>query len=239
MNCLEFRRQLGSDPGSQAAGFIAHSTECPRCAEARKRAQAFADQLARALAIDPPPQFAESILLAQRSLQQTQRRATWRGTWMALAASLALAVGIGMQVRAQAKPLPMLAIEHLGEEPFALALSAAVPPVTIRNQFASRGVELRSIPDGISYVNCCPIGRYRSVHMVMPQSEGPVTVLYVTDHREAQGQDLQAGMWHYRSVPLGQGTLVLLAVDSSRFDSLTQTWREAIQGRSVSAAGGI
>ena len=41
MNCLEFRRRLGSEPECSLALFIAHRDECPSCAAALARAEEF------------------------------------------------------------------------------------------------------------------------------------------------------------------------------------------------------
>ena len=111
MNCVEFRRQLGVDPQSNAAEFARHRAECPRCAEAAGRAGEFERGLTRALNIEVPPQLADSILLAQATAERRRRASMRRGGIFALAASLALAVGV-VGMRAEAKSLPALAVEQ-------------------------------------------------------------------------------------------------------------------------------
>jgi hypothetical protein len=227
MNCVEFRRHLGADPQSNAVEFVRHRAECPRCADAAGRAVEFDRNLLRALNIEAPAQLADSILLAQAT-DERRRRVTLRrrGTIFAVAASLALAIGLfGMRV--DAKPLSTLAVDHLSAEPFALATTAPIPDTDVRNAFAKRGVALDKVPAGVSYVQCCPVGRYLSVHMVMPEQDGPVTVLYVTNDIAKQRQDFVRGGWLGRSVPMGHGTLVLLAKSSSTFDHVEAVWSEA------------
>jgi hypothetical protein len=230
MNCLEFRRQLGVDPQSAGADFARHRQECARCAEAAARAVEFEAALRRALNIEPATQLAESILLAQATRQQRGRR-VWirRGGLLALAATLVLAVGVGMRV--EASPLSAQAVEHLRGEPEALTLTQALPAASVREAFATRGIALRHGVSGeVVYVGCCPMGRHLTVHMVMPSDSGPVTVIYVVDDRVRQSEDFQREGWHGRSVPIGSGTLILLARDSGQFDSIEAEWRTALQG---------
>jgi hypothetical protein len=230
MNCLEFRRQLGVDPLSSGADFVGHRQECARCAEAAARAVEFEAALRRALNVAPSTQLAESILLAQATQQQRGRR-IWirRGGLLALAAMLVLAVGVGMRV--EASPLSAQAVEHLRGEPEALTLSQPVPAESVREAFAKRGIALRHDVSGeVVFVGCCPMGRHPTVHMVMPGNTGPVTVIYVVDDRAKQSEDFQRDGWRGRSVPLGNGTLILLARDSGQFDRIEAEWRTALQG---------
>ncbi len=231
MNCLEFRRQLNIDPHSGAADFVRHRQDCPRCAEAFERAQAFEQSLRQTLAVAPPPQLAESILLAQATAQQRQRQRYRRGgALLAMAAAVVLAVGIGMRV--QAEPLPVLAVDHMmsKDEAFALAMTTPVPDGDVRKAFAQRGVALMKVPADISYVACCPVGSHKSVHMVMPQADGPVTVLYLANDDHEQRKDFTQSGWSGRSVPLAHGTLVMLGHDASHFDHVENVWRDALQG---------
>jgi Protein of unknown function (DUF3379) len=230
MNCLEFRRQLGVDPQSSGADFVSHRQECARCAEAAARAVEFEAALRRALNVAPSAHLAESILLAQATRQQHGRQ-TWlrRGGLLALAATLVLAVGVGMRV--EASPLSAQAVEHLRGEPEALTLSQPVPPESVREAFATRGIVLKyDISGEVVFVGRCPMGSHLTVHMVMPGNTGPVTVIYVVDDRVKQREDFQREGWRGRSVPLGSGTLILLARDSGQFDGIEAQWRTAVQG---------
>jgi len=228
MNCLEFRRRLGIDPQCSEMDFSRHRQECARCAEACERANGFEGVLRRALAIAPPPQLAESILLSQATRQQRQRQNYRRGAMLALAASVVLALGIGMRV--EARPLSAQAVEHLREETVVLTWTTPVSATSVQAAFATRGISLRSVPDGISFVGCCPMERHLTVHLVMPGGNGPVTVIYVVDDHEPSREDFQRNGWRGRSIPMGQGTLVLLAQDASQFDHVESVWRAALQG---------
>ena len=228
MNCLEFRRQLGIDPHSVAADFVRHRTECARCAEAAARAAEFEAALRRALRIEPAPQLAESILLAQATRQHRRQSYLRRGGLLALAATLALAVGIGMRV--EATPLSTQAVEHLREEAQVLTSTKLLPASSVRDAFAQRGIALHHVPGGIAWVGCCPMGRHLTVHMVMPENDGPVTVIYVVDQSSRQREDFQRDGWQGRSVPFGKGTLIMLARDTGHFDDIENSWRASLPG---------
>lgn len=229
MNCLEFRRQLGIDPQSAAADFVGHRQECARCAEAAARALEFEAALRRALSVEPTAQLAESILFAQATQQRRRQTYLRRGGLLALAATLVLAVGVGMRV--EASPLSAQAVEHLRSEPEALTLSSPIAPDSVREAFAKRGISLkRDVSGQIVFVGCCPMGRHLTVHMVMSENSGPVTVIYVVDDRVKRREDFQRDGWRGRTVPLGSGTLILLARDSAQFDQVEGAWRTALQG---------
>lgn len=230
MNCLEFRRELNIYPQSSDADFVAHARECPRCAQAQADAIAFESALGRALAIPPPPNLAESILLAQATEQRRERLRVRRGAgWLTVAAAAVLAVGVGWRAT-RAQPLGDAAIAHmLGEEAPALAMTAPVTDAAVRTAFAKRGVDLAQVPADISYVQCCPVGKYKSVHMVMPRANGPVTVMYLVDDNGGARADFVHAGWIGRSVPMAHGTLVMIAHDASQFDQVQQTWQAALQ----------
>ena len=230
MNCLEFRRELNIHPQSSAADFVAHARECPRCAQAQADAIAFEASLGRALAIPVPANLAESILLAQATRQRGERR-HWqrRAGWLALAAAAVLAIGVGWRV-ARTQPLGDAAVAHmLGEEASALALTVPVADDSVRKAFAKRGIDLAQVPADISYVQCCPVGKFKSVHMVMPRANGPVTVMYLVDDHAGQRSDFSHAGWLGRSVPLAHGTLVMIGHDASQFAQIEQEWQATLQ----------
>lgn len=230
MNCLEFRREFNIHPQSSDADFVAHARECPRCAQAQADALAFEASLGRALSIPPPPNLAESILLAQATQQRRESQRRRRGSgWLALAAAAVLAVGVGWRVT-RAQPLGDAAIAHmLGPEAPALAYTAPVADAAVRKAFAERGIDLAKVPADISYVQCCPVGKFKSVHMVMPRANGPVTVMYLVDDHAGQSTDFSHAGWMGRSVPMAHGTLVMIGHDPGQFDQVQQIWNAALQ----------
>jgi len=240
MECLEFRRLLGSDPRVADAAARAHLESCPRCQDAYARAQAFEARLAHALTVAVPEGFADRVLLAQLTGVRQRPARRFRYGWIALAAAAALVVAIGIVRREGAigRSLPDLVIAHVnGEERPALQLRAPVPSEQVAQAFADRGVHLASVPDGVSYVQKCPVGDYHTVHMVMPRNDQPVSVVYVTHYQAPGVTNFERGALRGREVPIADGTLVMLSENAASFDTLEHTWRDAIEGPAQTAAG--
>lgn len=241
MDCLELRRQLGTDPRLPDPAARAHLEACPGCRDAHARALAFDARIAQALAIGVPEGFADRVLLAQ--LTAERQRPGGRGFrygWIALAvaAALVLAVGIARRQGSVGTSLPDLVVAHVtGEEREALDLRAPLPSGDIARAFADRGVTLASVPPDVSYVQKCPVGAYKTVHMVMPRDNEGVSVLYVTKYRAPGVTNFERQGLHGREVPIADGTLVMVAANTAPFDGLEHAWRDALQGPAQTAAG--
>jgi len=240
MDCLELRRQLGTDPRLADPAARAHLETCAGCRDAHARAQAFDARIAHALAIGVPEGFADRVLLAQLTAErQGPRGRGFRYGWIALAAAAALVVAIGLVRReGVGKSLPDLVVAHVtGEERQALDLRTPLPSSDVARAFADRGVTLASVPPDVSYVQKCPVGGFKTVHMVMPRDNEPVSVLYVTRYRAAGVTNFERDGLHGREVPIADGTLVMVAANTAPFDGLEHAWRDALQGPAQTAAG--
>lgn len=240
MDCLEFRRLLGSDPRVASVAARAHLESCPRCRDAYARAHAFEGRLSQALSVPVPEGLADRILLHQLTGERQRRRTGFRYGWVALAAaaSLALVVGLVVRQRTAAASMPDLVVAHVtGEEKGALALRTPLPSGEVQSAFADRGIRLASVPDDVSYVAECPVGGHPTVHMVMPRDDEPVSVLYFPNYRAARAGDFSRGTLHGREVRVADGTLVMVAENTAPFDALEHSWRDALEGPAKTAAG--
>jgi len=52
MNCLEFRRAVGAEPGLDGPGLAAHRAQCPACARYQRELQDMDRLLGRAMRVD-------------------------------------------------------------------------------------------------------------------------------------------------------------------------------------------
>lgn len=236
MNCLEFRRLLGSEPSSSLVDFAAHRATCAFCSTAHARADEFEARIRHALSVQVPGNLADRILLAQTTRSRHGTRSRRRGM---AAFAVAAAASILVVLLALNKPgdeMPVLAgmvADHLQEH--VVSASDAATPVAsaeVIEAFAERGVVLAAVPDGINYVHKCPAGPYRTVHMVMPESGDPVSVVYVADRKASARVDFHRDGMHGRELPLGHGSLVILARSDSGFDAIEGAWKSAM-GESV------
>jgi hypothetical protein len=231
MNCLAFRRQLAVDPATRDPAFRAHREECGACAEASARADGFEQSLRRALSIPVPEGLAEHVLLRQTTDQRVTARRAGPG-WLALAAAVVLSLAAGAVGYHYLAPrdLGEMSVAHLPHEPQALTSRAEIPAERVREAFAHYQVALAEAPQRVNYVQNCRVGTSHAVHMVVQRDEGPVTVMFYADRKEAQRSDFRREGMAGRAVPMAQGTLVLLAAQERSFDALEAAWRESLEG---------
>ena len=239
MDCLEFRRLLGSDPQVGAADARAHMATCAACAALAVDAQAFEARLSAALAVPVPDGLAERILAARRSDVVEPFQPRRRLGWIALAAAASVLLAFGVVRYRQATSLRAMVAAHVTapDEHDALAMVAPVPQAEVEHAFADRGVKLADVPPEVAYVSECPIGRWRSVHMVSAGTGGPVSVVYIVRDRAEKASGFHRAGLVAREVPMADGTLFMLAASDARFDALEHAWRNAIEGLPRVASG--
>lgn len=239
MNCLEFRRAIGTDPRALGSDATQHRAQCPRCAEAHERALGFERTLAAAVAMPVPEGLADRILLRQTTAAVHEPRLRPSRWWQAAAVillSVAVAAGFGWRWFFANAPLADLAVAHLAHEPFALSARSEVPELDVRAMFAALGSPLQQSPGQVHYLNDCPLGTHMSVHMVMQRAGGAVTAMYVPGLHERRRDFERAGV-RGRESTIGDGTLILLAADAREFDAIESQFRLAFAGGDSGAVG--
>lgn len=229
MNCLEFRRAIAVQPRQLDARARQHRDECARCADAHVQALRFESVLDRGLAIPVPNEAIERILLAQTTLSRqqssTRRALAWR-----IAAGVVLTVAVGSVswlALAPRQSLAAMSVAHLAHEPMALTAQGVVPGVEVRETFARLGVKLQQSPGDISYLQICPLGLRRSLHMVMQEPAGAVTVMFVPGEHSERREFAERGVLGLE-VPMGNGVLLMLANSRSDFDAVEAGFRAAL-----------
>ena len=233
MNCLEFRRRLGSEPASTLESFVAHRAGCPGCAAAQARADEFDARIRRAVNVAAPANLADRILLAQTTGLRHDLRKRRRGLSALILAAAASIVVAFVALQRPTQQMPALAAmvdAHLHKHVVSAAEAAAeVPKQDVIDLFAQRGVSLAAVPDGVNFVHKCPAGPYKTVHMVMPQEGVAISVVYVVDAPPQSRVDFSSGAGYGREVPMGQGTLVMLAASNKGFNTVEDAWKSAME----------
>lgn len=178
MNCLEFRRGVGAEPGLATPEAQEHRVACVACARFQDRMRALDREIGRALAVD-----AAALARPRRAGGGPMPRPSPR--WYALAASLVLGVALAA-VMWTSFPAPTLAAEvldHLHHEPESWSAEAAVPPDEVTGVLRGAGVRLRAGGGDVTYARRCWHQRHWVPHLVVRTADGPVTVLLLA-HRE-------------------------------------------------------
>jgi len=239
MNCLEFRRAIGTDPRNLDEAADAHRAQCTRCSDALQRALGFERTLTAAFAVPVPEGLADRLLLAQTTATRHEpARPHWR-VWSVAAAlmlSVALGAGFGWRWIGLNAPLSDLAIAHLAHEPVALSSRAIVAEGEVRTLFAALGAPLHHAPGSVHYLMNCPLGRHRVAHLVLQRESGPVTALYVPRLHEPRQDFSRAGV-RGRELPVADGTLILLAASDREFDAIGAQFQSAFAGSDGGAVG--
>jgi hypothetical protein len=237
MNCIDYRRRLGSEPREDQA-MREHRLACARCSEHHQRSLAFEQALCEAMQVPVPEGLAETILLRQTT---TRRRLPRTPAWLALAASSVLAVGLAFALWPRAvvdagDPLLQLAMDHYLHEPYALDPRPPVPAPLLRSSAARIGLDLSAAPEAVSYAAVCPMGRYRSLHLVVQRTEAPVTLFYVPELDSGARRFEQDGV-HTRALPVSGGTLLVMAERDDLLDGVALAWAGAFSNPAQVAAG--
>lgn len=239
MNCLDYRRALSADPHHETMDMQVHRRECTTCTQAYVRTRGQELELRLALNVSVPTGLADRVLLAQVTSMRAYRR-RGIGTALAVAAVLVLVAGGVGWWALRAQSLASLVVDHMAHEPQAFNSHPLLDTATLRKRFAERNVTLAAEPPRyVTYAANCPVGPYKSVHMVMLEHGRPtVTVFYLAGHQEHTQAEFREGRLLGRTVPMGEGTLVLVAAASEDFDTIERDWRHAIEG-SVQAVADV
>ena len=66
------------------------------------------------------------------------------------------------------------------------------------------------------------------MHLVVQEPSGPVTVYFLPKHRSDARKVWERDGVKGRTIPVGEGTLVLLGSHDDAFDQLEQAWQQAL-----------
>lgn len=236
MNCIEYRRRFGTEPRENAS-MREHRVVCARCSEFHASSLGFERSLREALELPAPQGLAEAILLRQT----TERRRRPRfPAWLAIAASTILALGLGVALWPSPEyrndALVQLAIDHYLHEPYALDVRPVVPPPLLRSSAARVGIALDAAPEDVTYAAACPMGPYRTLHLVVRRAGVPVT-LFLVPGLDAGERSFVAEGIHSRSVPVPGGTLMAMAEREDLLSQVLADWQGVVGVRAAVAAG--
>ncbi len=233
IDSTNFRLRLGADPTDPALAREAMALG-NGAQEQLRTALAFEKALGEAMAIPIPPELAEQ--LAQIAPPNDPRAAHWfsRGPWLAMAASLLLVIGFAsnaLLLPNSGEPdatmaLGMAAIEHLTHEPLALMRTETVAQPKVDDMLHKAGLQMQQAV-AVDYANPCPVAGQTTVHMVVQQSSGPVSVIYFPKAEVAAFGEFAYGGTSGKTMPFGDGMLVLLGTDPAGIDAVQGMWQSA------------
>lgn len=209
MNCLEFRRAVGAEPGASHDELAAHRAGCPACARHQDELRALDARLRRAL----------ELPLAPRSAAPRSR---WLPRGLAAAASIVVAVVAGLLLWTL-RPAPSLADEmaaHLAHERQALSLERPLPAAEVTAVLTQFGLGLRQDMGAVVYAQNCEFRGRERPHFVVRTAAGPVTVFLVPEQSPRARARLQVGDRPAVLVPVAAGGAVVIGAREDQVDAV-------------------
>lgn len=233
LTCIEYRNLVGGDPGRRDAAVAAHRLACRGCAEFSREVEALDQRLARALAL-PLPEGLDHRMVLRATADEAPRAARWA---LAAAAAFAFVVAgaVWLAPRWQREATPvMLAAEvlaHAKHEP--ASWSAALAPV--------KSVSLRNVLDRgevalldearlgvVTYATVCPLRGHQVPHLMVQSVAGPAMVLLLPQEPLKREQRLDEEGLHGVLVPVGAGSIAIVAADPRAVEAVRQRVTRAV-----------
>ncbi len=208
MNCLEFRREVLTDPSRLDEQARAHAAECATCAQFNAETLRLDEILCTGLSVPLPQGFAQRIARNAMAADVDARR-----RFMALAASLVLgtAVGAGAYVAQRDDPLARAGIDFVVDEEAHAILSAKPSDLSALQSVArALGVEIPRVGE-VRYIGTCPFQGTIAHHVVIMTPEGKATLLLLPE--KTVGGKARASARGLRAVvaPAGAGSVAIIA----------------------------
>jgi Protein of unknown function (DUF3379) len=220
MNCLDYRRNLETEPGRMTPEMQAHLQTCAECTAWTEDLRAFEARLQRALAVDVPA--AKALELPALSTPPARR--------FALAAGILGAIGIAA-LAWFSFPRETLAAElvaHVEEEPQSWSAIAPVPEPALEDVLRRSQVSAHFPPGSVTYARSCWFRGHLVPHLVVHDAEGSVTVL-ILDAEKVSGKSTfdEQGM---RGVilPAAHGSIAVLASEGTPVDAIAERMQGAL-----------
>lgn len=232
--CIEFRHAFGADPRRRDAASSRHRLECRGCNQFALGIEQLDRTLGLALAV-PVPEG-----LAHRAVLRAESSARWPRPVLAAAAAVALvAIGAVLGVlwsRSPAaygpKSLGADVMAHAHHEPGSWQLDlapVALPRLT--GVLARSEVELLDAArlGPVTYARTCRLRGREVPHLVVQSVAGPAMVLLLPQERLAVEQPLAEDGLRGTIVPVGTGSIAIVAADPAAVAAVRQRLDAAIR----------
>jgi hypothetical protein len=222
MNCLEFRRTVGADPGANDPVVLQHAEECVACKRYREELQRMDQLIHRALLIEVDTPSA-----------RTPSRFRWLSRPLA-AASVAAAFVLSALVWLwiPRETLAEQVVEHVEHEPQSLVVTdSTVEPEKLNDVLARSRVLLKPGAGRISYAASCWFRGHYVPHLVVQSDEGPVTVLLLTHSERVERREVfQENGFEGVILPAPRGAIAVLAQDA-RVEQVAERFLQSVEYR--------
>ncbi|MDX1512633.1 MAG: DUF3379 family protein [Gammaproteobacteria bacterium] len=234
MNCLEFRRQIDTDPNCPDPEFLRHRLSCRECAALAARAASFQNALNDAVRFETPENLASRILLKQ-SFSGADTGVSRRRV-MAIAAGVTLAVGAGAVAHLflfRQSDLAQEVFALIRAAPDALAPGSPLAASSVAEALAPVGLALKRELSGVTFASQCILRNRLAGHLVIQGSVAPVTVFVIPGRVVAGPESIRSDSLRGELLPHESGTLAIVGARGEPLDQVRERVRSAITFRNA------
>lgn len=220
MNCLEYRRAVGSDPRVETPALLTHAVSCVACRSHRDEVRRMDQLIYRALSIE--------VRAPSERIPSSQR---WLPRWAAAASVVAASLlGLLLWFSAPRDSFADYLVAHVEGEPHALVRTGdAVEPARLDDVLARSGVRLRHGVGTISFAMSCWFHGHYVPHLVVQGDHGPVTVLVLTEELGVtQRETFREGGFRGVVLPAPRGAVAVLAHDAQA-EQVAERFLQAVE----------
>ena len=223
MNCLEFRRAAGADPGHLSPEAMAHRDECAACAQHLRDLLAMDSTIRKALEVPVPRSVEPGSTRSNPAVAPPQR-------WLALAASVVAGVLVGslLWIGGPRASLAREVVEHARQEPQSFASTHADRAIVDRVLRAG-GIRLRPTAADVTYASSCPFRGKIVPHLVVRTAQGPVTVLVLREEPLTRPIRVSEDGFRGSLVPAGPGSIAVFGDTRADLSEITARLESAVE----------
>ena len=236
MNCLDFRRNVDTDPKALEPAAREHMQNCTACAAHSRRIAQFNRSLATALKVPVPENLNEKILLRHSFSAHRAKRSRWQRLraprWMpAIAASVLLLLTISATIGAYLYDEAQLqdeVVALVGAAEYALQASGPVATEAMASALKPVGLHLNGDIGDVSFAGRCLVRGKLSGHIVLRDRDNPITVFLMPNESVVRQTYFEGQKWSGVLVPTSKGAIAIVAPRGQALKEVTQRILDAL-----------
>jgi hypothetical protein len=241
MNCLEFRRNILTDPFSKDCDLLDHEADCDSCAPFARDVRAQEVRLRSALQeVSPPEGMVDRIQLAARFEQRSSTQRRW---WYSAAAMMLMAIGVSMvsllgtSIDRGNVALAQSVVNHIEDEAHHLREAQPVSAARLHRVFERFGAVLTADIGQVNFAAECLMRDRTGVHLVMPGARGPVTVFFMPGEMAGSPMLVESARFQGTIVPTRWGSIAVVGEAGESLDGLGEKLAAAVDWPDQKTAG--
>ncbi len=235
MNCLEFRRNLLTEPETLDPLMKSHVDTCESCNAFAQREAGLERTLKEAMSLSVPEDLADRIKMRQGIVDEVHKKHVrpWK---FAMAASVFLAVVIasyfGYQTQRLSETerlLQQAVIQHINNELHHLVEQNDVKLAQLNLLLKPLGGYVSEGLGKVNFASRCDIREHTGLHLVLAGEQGPVTVLYIPQEHIKHESHIENTRFDGVLFPAGQGALAVVGERGEVLDEFTERLKNNIK----------